>query len=143
MNIEGIKLIDTADVADKLIEEEVEYLVEQHAGWGIPYRSQLLVTVLRKLSKAQAEADKADELHRALKGQQLQNGQLRKRLENLEPQVTALQAELEAARAGRQELADHLADCTACEAAKEAERESMQREIDRLTAELDKLRETD
>lgn len=137
MNLDHVKLVEFEEVSDLDIENHVELCVQQAEGWGMRPIDRMVLTLAKKLAKAQELADKADELQRGLKGQQLQNGQLKKRLENLEQQQTALLADLDSARAGRQELAEVLAEHTSNEKAQQDTIKSLEAEISRLQEAVD------
>lgn len=86
MKLEIAKLIDDACILpDRTIEDEVEILVERSgAGWGASRPNMVTLTLAKRYYEAAKLAEQAEELQKQVKGLQLQNGKLKKRVEHLE-----------------------------------------------------------
>ena len=80
-----LKLIndDTVYATDKQVYDQLELSVQQGSGgWGVRTLDGVILRMAKELDEALKLAAEADELHRQLKGQQLENGRLRKALDN-------------------------------------------------------------
>ena len=137
MDLDTLKLLEFDRIEDEQVEYYLTALAEQGGGWGFKHQDCLMLTLAEKLAVATAKADKSEEYRRNMKGAQLETGRLKKRIENLEQAQTALLADLETARHGRQELCEVLEQHTLAEKAKAEEIQSLENEIKRLQKKLD------
>ena len=138
MELDRLKLLEFDRVDDDQIRYYLKVLADQGGGWGYKPTDCIILTLAEKLAAAEEYATKTEEFRRNMKGSQLENGRLKKQVRNLQEAQTALLADLEAARAGRQELAEVLAQHTSAEKAKDEEIKSLEAEIKRLQEKLDK-----
>jgi hypothetical protein len=101
MNVDNVKLVDPKYLASiEAAEEAVEYAVQQAAGWGTSRSDSILLRVAASLERAQIDSVRCaelevelDETKRKLKGAQLQQGQLKKKVGDLNTTILQLKAE--------------------------------------------------
>ena len=90
MNLDAIKLVDEPGATDDEVNDYIEHIVQQSDGWGLRQMDRIFLSMARVALAGLEASNKLDEMHRSLKGQQMENGRLKKRIENLETQVAAI-----------------------------------------------------
>lgn len=101
-NFDGLDLVDTsaylpAGEVDQYIVNQIDAAAAASTGWGCSYPQRIFLSIARALRDALGEAEKADELARKLKGEQLSHGRTKKQLEKLTADCDRLRAERDAA----------------------------------------------
>lgn len=109
-DLEGLKLVEASNVGSL----EQAQLVLEHAymqgsqGWGVTEGVASTLFLATELREALDVAQTADENHRMLKGVQMENGRLKKKIENLEQAQTGAEATILAQDLRIKELEDLL-----------------------------------
>ncbi len=88
--LENLKLITDESVylPEEKVLEQVELSVQQGAGgWGVRTLDGVILTLARDLRGALVGAEALDETKRTLKGLQLENGRLKKRLDAKDAEI--------------------------------------------------------
>ena len=111
---EALKLLnDEALVNEREIEDFVEYLVQQAAGWGLRQRDRVALTLARAAAEGKQAVLELDETQRKLKGLQLELGRNKSRIEKLLSEKAELEDLLNAAHEYESKLETELAELRA------------------------------
>lgn len=80
--LDSVKLVSADNLATiAIVEREVQRVVSQGSqGWGVRREDAVILRLVSELRQAQLDAQASTDTHNKLKGLQLENGRLKKRL---------------------------------------------------------------
>lgn len=91
VDLAKIKLLDGIDaVTDDEVDSYIEHLVQQGQGWGLRPIDRISLALARIAYRGQRASEQLDEMHRAMKGAQLESGRLKKKITELEARLENL-----------------------------------------------------